>query len=237
MALLGDAALAMWWDMAPAMRAEFEDWHTHEHFPERLSIPGFRRATRWASADGGPGFFVLYELAGYDVLTSPAYLARLNAPTPWSAKLMPHHANMVRSQARVVASRGGAAARHALSVRLSAAPGHEHVLHAALCEVVETLPSRPGIAGAHLLQTDTPAIAATAEQRIRGLADRAADTIVVVCGYEEAALRRIADIELGAGARASAGAADDAIVTLHSLSVAMLPLDLGECTRRTRLRA
>ena len=58
MALLGSAALAMWWDMAPEARADFEDWHSHEHFPERLGIPGFRRGSRWCSAAGGEGFFV-----------------------------------------------------------------------------------------------------------------------------------------------------------------------------------
>ena len=61
----GTAAVAMWWDMAPALRSEFEDWHSHEHFPERMSIPGFRRGSRWAS-DDGEGFFVLYELEDYE---------------------------------------------------------------------------------------------------------------------------------------------------------------------------
>ena len=46
MPLLGQAALAMWWDMAPSARSDFEDWHAHEHFPERLGIPGFHRGTR-----------------------------------------------------------------------------------------------------------------------------------------------------------------------------------------------
>jgi len=41
MSLLGTAALAMWWNMAPDVLAEFEDWHSHEHFPERLAIPAF----------------------------------------------------------------------------------------------------------------------------------------------------------------------------------------------------
>jgi hypothetical protein len=73
MSLLGAAAVAMWWDIAPALRSEFEDWHSHEHFPERMSIPGFRRGSRWASKDGGEGFFVLYELETYGTLTSPHY--------------------------------------------------------------------------------------------------------------------------------------------------------------------
>src|SRR5436309_1291169 len=112
MALLGQAALAMWWNMAPEHREEFEDWHTHEHFPERLRVPGFRRASRWTSADGGEGVFVLYEIGNHGVLSSPDYLARLNAPTPWSAKLMPHHRNMVRGQTKVLESVGAVIARH-----------------------------------------------------------------------------------------------------------------------------
>ena len=71
MALLGKAALAMWWDMAPAARADFEHWHAHEHFSERLGIPGFQRASRWRAADGGEGVFVLYELEDHGVLSSP----------------------------------------------------------------------------------------------------------------------------------------------------------------------
>jgi hypothetical protein len=100
MALLGSAAIAMWWDIAPAQRIEFEDWHSHEHFPERLSIPGFLRGSRWSGSNDG--FFVMYELETYDTLTSPHYLERLNNPTPWSTRMMPHHRNMVRSQCRVV---------------------------------------------------------------------------------------------------------------------------------------
>jgi hypothetical protein len=58
----------MWWDIAPEVRSDFERWHAHEHFPERLAIPGFLRASRWRSSDGGDGTFVLYELADHDVV-------------------------------------------------------------------------------------------------------------------------------------------------------------------------
>ena len=62
----------MWWDMTPALRAEFEDWHSHEHFPERMGVPGFRRGTRWISATGDDSVFVLYEVESHDTLSSPA---------------------------------------------------------------------------------------------------------------------------------------------------------------------
>lgn len=184
----GQAALAMWWDMAPAMRAEFEHWHSHEHFAERLALPGFLRASRWADAAGGEGFFILYELARHDALSSPEYMARLNAPTPWSRQLMPHHRNMVRCQCRVVESAGAVVAGHALTVRLWVGQGAGAALPSALGALVRDLPGREGLAGAHLLCTDAPEVPQTEEQRIRGNADGVADWIFIACGYDPEAL-------------------------------------------------
>src|SRR5687768_1187204 len=156
MSLLGTASVAMWWDIAPALRPEFEDWHSHEHFPERMSIPGFRRGSRWASEEGGEGFFVLYELESYDVLTSPGYLARLNDPTPWSTKMMPHHRNMIRSQCRVLDSFGGGVARFMATLRLSPAEGRAETLRDYLKPLLARLSTVPGLTGGHLLRTETP---------------------------------------------------------------------------------
>jgi hypothetical protein len=169
MALLGKAALAMWWDIAPPVFDEFAHWHAHEHFPERLGIPGFRRASRWRQADGGEGVFVMYELEGHEVLSSPAYLERLNAPSPWSVQMMPSHRHMMRSQCEVLFSRGAVTANHALTVRLSPAqPANADGLRSALSELVRSLPSRAGLTGAHLLRHRAPSIAQTTEQKIRG---------------------------------------------------------------------
>lgn len=227
MPLLGQAAVAMWWDMAAAMRAEFEDWHSHEHFPERMGIPGFLRGSRWASASGGEGFFVMYELDAYETLTSPHYLARLNSPTPWSTKMMPHHRNMVRSQCRVLDSHGGGIARAMMTVRVSPAEGKADVLRAHLQVALSELPIRPGITGAHLLQTQTPAAAATTEQRIRG-GDAVADWIVLVSGYDAAAIQNAAASTFNTGSLDDAGAAPTATVGFYDLSFAMAKSDLGE---------
>lgn len=226
MALLGSAALAMWWDVGADMLPEFEDWHTHEHFPERLGIPGFRRASRWRSADGGAGIFVMYELADYEVLSSSGYLERLNAPTPWSTKMMPHHRNMVRSQCRVLESRGIGVARHALTVRLSPDPRGEPRLRDALRAAIGQLVTRPGIAGAHLLRHQRPPIPATAEQKIRG-GDLEADWVLVVTGYDASALASVAQTPAGAAALVAAGAADGAIGALYTLSCSATPADIA----------
>ena len=223
--MLGQAALAMWWDMAPDMREEFEHWHSHEHFAERLALPGFLRASRWADAGGGEGFFVLYELATHGALSSPEYLASLNAPTPWSRQLMPHHRHMVRSPCRALDSRGTVVAGHALTVRLSPRSDASEQLRRHLAAQVQQLPAQPGLAGAHLLQTALPAVATTTEQRLRGLADRAAGWIFVVTGYEAGALQQLAAGPLSAAALAVSGAAEGATIELHRLRLSLSAAD------------
>ena len=217
----------MWWDIAPDCRAEFEDWHTHEHFPERMGIPGFRRGARWSAVDGGEGFFVMYELEAYETLVSPGYLARLNAPTPWSTKMMPHHRNMVRSQCRVLESCGGALSRHALTVRLSPAEGAGDWLRAQLRELARSVAVHPGTTAGHLLQNQTPKIAATTEQKIRGGADTAADWIFIACGYDRAALEALAQNELSDAALIGVGAQAGAVRGLYQLSHSNSAQDLG----------
>jgi hypothetical protein len=212
------AAIAMWWDMAPEWRVEFEHWHSHEHFPERLAIPGFLQGSRWQAVDGGPGFFVLYELDDYATLTSPHYLERLNHPTPWSTQLMPHHRNMVRSQCHVLEACGAGVARYALTLRLSPASGEDDRLRAGLAAQVRAVASAAGTTAAKLLRTDTPALDLTTEQRIRGGRDGAADWIVVASGYDLAALQGLRAGELSDETLLREGAADSIQAGLYSLS-------------------
>ncbi len=177
--MLGSAAVAMWWDVAPDMRAEWEDWHTREHMPERLAIPGFLRGTRWAALSGEPSYFVLYEVAGLETMTGGAYLERLNNPTPWSRKMMPHHRNMVRSLCVLRESWGGGVPHALATIRFSSTSGSTR------------LPRGPGLTGAHLLQSQPMAGAPqTTEQKIRG-GDASADWVLLVGGYDLGAIMDI----------------------------------------------
>jgi hypothetical protein len=215
----------MWWDVAPDVRADFEDWHAHEHFPERLSIPGFRRATRW-TALSGEGIFVIYELESYDVLASSHYLARLNAPTPWSTRMMPHHRNMVRSQNHVLESAGALTARQALTVRLSPAPGSDEALRTGLASLIPRLAMRPGLVGAHLLKHQTPAIAQTTEQRMRSSQDRTADWVFVACGYDAAAVSELMSTDLSLESLLQLGAAPNPVSGLYALAYSAIHGDV-----------
>jgi len=179
--MLGRAAVAMWWDVAPEMKSEWEHWHSHEHMPERVGIPGFLRGTRWIAASGEPSYFVSYEVKNLATITGGAYLERLNHPTPWSLKMMPHHRNMVRSLCRVRAGFGGGLGQAMATIRFS--PQER--------EVLPGLQERKGVTGVHLLESQPVAGPPTTEQKIRG-GDARADWVLLVCGYDIDAVRAAA---------------------------------------------
>lgn len=187
----GAAAVAIWCDVAPEVKEEYDDWHAHEHMPERLAIPGFLRGSRWVSVDGRNAYFILYELEALDVLTDGPYLERLNNPTPWSTKMMPHHRNMVRSLCRVESSFGMGLGEAMLTIRLT---------HSLGAELLASLPARKGIVAAQLLR-DAGAVQGgpTTEQKIRG-GDKSADWVVLVNGYDSKALQRLVSGDLGEAA-------------------------------------
>ena len=195
MPLLGSAALLLAFDIAPDAIAEHDDWHTHEHLPERLSIPGFLRGSRWVAARGQPRYLVLYEVADLFALTSAAYLERLNNPSAWTSEMMQHYRGMTRGLCSVAASSGAGLGGLVYVVRFMAQPGRHEVLRRWLLdELVPALPARRGVGSAHLLE-GAVAAPTTKEQRIRGT-DAAIDSALLVMGYDEDALVRLADLEL-----------------------------------------
>lgn len=224
MTLLGDAAIAMWWNVANEHLDEFHEWHSKEHLPERLSIPGFNRGSRW-QRENDNAFFVIYELAEYGILVSDAYRARLNNPTRWSTTMMPLHRNMVRSQCRIIVSHGRGVATYMTTTKLSPASSRQSHLEDHLRETLAKLPERVGITGAHFLRTETPNASATKEQQIRG-GDGTADWIILVSGHNAAALRTACSVVLKAQDLHQHGAAnvehDEPFRLIHT----MVPQDV-----------
>jgi len=190
--MLGAAAVVMWCEVGLDVKEEFEDWHAHEHQPERLSIPGFLRGTRWVSTDGRNSYVMLYEALNEATVTTGPYMERLNDPTPWSRKMMPHHRNMVRSLCRVQASFGAGLGQFLLTARFAPEPAQADALERRLTgELLPSLPSRKGIVAAHLLRRIAGSRAElTTEQKMRG-GDGSADWIVIINGYDAGALAAV----------------------------------------------
>ena len=213
MPLLGSAAMLLSFDIEADAVDEHDRWHTHEHLPERLSIPGFLRGTRWIGTTAGPPrYMVVYEVESLATLASDAYLARLNDPTPWTSRMMPHYRGMNRGLCAVLGSfgfgQGGAAALIRFAPQTSASAALNRWL---LDDALPGATSRPGLGSAHLLQ-GAQAAAMTSEQRIRG-ADRAVDSAIIVTGYDDSAVAAYATQLCAAGGLPDRGAGEPTCAT------------------------
>ena len=103
----GDGFLAIWSDVPSEHETDYLHWLTREHASERLAVDGFLgvRIYRALRRDVCR-YFIHYRLAAPAVLASAAYLKRLNAPTPWSQRIMSMVGNFARGGGRVVAETG-----------------------------------------------------------------------------------------------------------------------------------
>lgn len=175
MSLLGTAAIAIWCEIDASQRAEHDAWHSEEHLPERTGIPGFLRGRRCRAVDEAARwpYFILYEVRDAAVMTSPAYLERLNNPTPWSRKMMAA-CRLSRTLCRVLASHGAGVGGQVLTVQNPAAAQ------------IDQLASTRGLTGVHLLERDSAlARPRTNEEGLRrGSGDEAVERVLVIEGHE-----------------------------------------------------
>lgn len=125
MAFPGPAFLALWNDVAPQHAQEYNRWHTREHVPERVGIDGFIEGRRYRHvADGQREYFTAYGVEAPEVFRSPAYLAVIDDPTPWSASMRPTLVRVLRAPCRTLGSVGSGMGGALACVRLQAGAGH-----------------------------------------------------------------------------------------------------------------
>ena len=107
MALAGNAFLALWNDIVRTREPEYDQWHTLEHVPERVSVEGFHGARRYVNRSRQyHRYFTLYDVASLAAFESSEYADLVAHPTPWSASMRPDFSNFLRSICSVIASRG-----------------------------------------------------------------------------------------------------------------------------------
>jgi len=225
-AVYARGVMLLLFDIAAEAAAEHDHWHTHEHMPERLGIPGFLRGTRWNACDAIAHYCVLYEVAALAVLDSAAYRERLDHPTPWTAAMMRKYSGMRRALCTVEAAGGCGVGGTALVVRFAPADGQSGELDRWLAdEVLPGLAQRPGFAGCHLFR-NALAATMTREQEIRGR-DATVHSALFVTGYDEAAVAALAREELAPERFAALGAvATEYGARLYRQSYALSAADL-----------
>ena len=185
MALLGQGIFVAWHDVADGSTAKYDRWHSHEHMLERVSIPGFLRGRRYTVVEQGPHYLVVYETADVGVFTAPAYLERLNNPTPMTREVMPTLRNMNHTLCRVEISFGCGIGQAMLTIQLSPEGGHEQKHRDWLRSELEQLAGQPGVVGAHLVIADEAASrTATREKQLRSQADEVANWVLLIEDYD-----------------------------------------------------
>ncbi len=145
--------LAIWNDIAGGAENEFRRWHSREHLPERMSVPGFKRGRRLFSSQAQPRWLTLYEVDDASVLSSTAYLDRLNNPTEWTQSVLPSFVATERMGASIAHRHGSGRGGVVGTVRLWGAIGQGAELDALLRKVMDTSGALAGVAA---IATETP---------------------------------------------------------------------------------
>jgi len=180
----GGGFLAIWSDVEASMETDYLHWLTREHSAERIGVEGFL-ATRVFKALGTDihRFFILYELEGPQLLGGPDYLARLNAPTPWSQRIMPILGNFVRGGGRQVASVGTGQGGVIAAIPLHDTPPSDGARLAA------DLASSDRIAAVRVFETDQARTSIQTHEKSMRADDRSFAGLLLIEGLDQAAVR------------------------------------------------
>jgi hypothetical protein len=185
MSLKGRAFMAVWHDIASEGEAEYNTWHTRQHMPERLGVPGFlvgRRYVDW-SLDN-QRWFTLYETVKLETLSSEDYRARLNNPTNWSNRNQPNFRNFGRSACVLSASVGRGIGGALATIRLDLSEGTLADFEAAAEKLAHRIAALDGVVGVHLgvAAPDTTRVKTRETELRAATGEEVFDAVVMVDG-------------------------------------------------------
>jgi hypothetical protein len=180
----GAGYLAIWSDLAPQDEIDWAHWITREHAAERVGVDGFLACRIFRALGASVNrYFILYELEDEQVVGGADYLARLNAPTPWSQRVMPRLGNFARGGGRIAASAGVGQGGIVAPLRLDAAPSWN------AAELVADLARLDRIIAARLLLTDTAQTSIKTKEKGMRNNDGSFAALLLIEGLDEAAVR------------------------------------------------
>src|SRR5882724_13372660 len=179
----GAGFLAIWSDVEPSNLTDYRHWLTREHTTERVTTTGFLgvRVFRAARADINR-FFILYELESPEVLDGPAYLARLNAPTPWSQRIMPLLGNFIRGGGVMSARAGRGEGFTIVALRIERLPASPQ-------QLADAIAACDGIAAVQIGVTDIARTSVPTVEKGMRKDEGLFAGIVIIEALDEASLR------------------------------------------------
>lgn len=180
----GNGYLAIWSDLTPQDLTDWAHWMTREHSLERVGVTGFLACRVFRALGASVNrYFILYELEDERVVSGPDYLARLNAPTPWSQRIMPLLRNFARGGGRIAASAGTGQGGIVAPLRLDATPSWD------AAAVVAELAKLDRIIAARVLLTDLAQTSIKTREKGMRANDGSFAALLLIEGMDEAAVR------------------------------------------------
>jgi hypothetical protein len=180
----GRGFLAIWSDVRIEQETDYLHWLTREHTSERLGVDGFLRVRVYRSLEADVRrYFIHYELRSPNVVGSPAYLARLNKPTPWSQRIMPILGNFVRGGGRVLARAGIGEGAFLAALKL-----HGLAAIDGPAALVANIVTKDCIVAAELLETDAKQSSIQTREKSLREHDESFAGLLLVEGLNEASL-------------------------------------------------
>ena len=177
---MNDGFLAIWSDVEPQHETDYLHWLMREHTSERLDVEGFQKVRVYCALQPNiRRYFIWYELGSPTVLGSEAYLARLNAPTPWSKRIMPVLRNFARGGGRVLARAGTGHGGVLAAIRL------DNMSPIAGDALVHNIVAEDRIIAAELLETDQEQTSIQTREKSMRERDRSFAGLLLVDGLDE----------------------------------------------------
>ena len=200
MSLLGNAVLVNWGGITEHKEIDYNQWHSIEHMPERLSLPGFLRGCRAigiSKTDIKHKYFMMYEAERKEVFISKKYLERLNNPTKWTKDILSHYISPSRTICSVIASKSVGFGCCISTIRfLESDIESKHNVETLKLSVPQTI-KLDGITGMHVILGDNSFGQMKTEEKLhrssQGNDDQVISQAIIIEGLNYLALKKAID--------------------------------------------
>ncbi len=182
--MLRNAMLAIWSDVAAEHETDYLHWLTREHTTERVSTPGFVAVRVFRSIRSDVRrYFISYDLENPNVVNDPAYVAKLNNPTPWSQRIMPRLGNFRRGGGGIGAAAGVGQGGFVAPIILAASVPED------IGTIVESLARLDAVAAVRFLEVDQARTSVQTREKSMRANDQSFAGLILVEALHDASLR------------------------------------------------
>ena len=197
MSLMGAAVLVNLGGILKDKEIEYNQWHSLEHMPERISLPGVLKDFRVqgeSSTQIEDKYFMMYGAKNKQIFVSKKYLERLNNPTKWTKEILSSYISPSRTVCSVIASKSRDFSSFLVTIRfLDPDIDNKHNVEKLKLSIPQII-KLVGVTGMHVLLGDnTFGQMKTEEKKYRssqGLDDEVVSQVIIIEGLNYSALRK-----------------------------------------------